>query len=166
MARGKRYGGTYRYLLGRHGWPMHHQELREHMVVQGLLKDTGKIPKDVSFTTYVAGTDGVPVQILVTKSTGRMGRRVWARCPECGDEVCAGHLHQHVAGVHPDPVNGTLRIDEASPYGHEGFVVEQFSDRRWAVPGWIEDRWGESGFFPDRASAERFVEMVSPLPHG
>lgn len=100
-ARAKRYGGISRYLLNVRGYVMHSSELRMHLVTQGILSSVGPMPKDLEATTYVSGSDGTPVLIKIYKSAGRMGRRVFAQCPECTQEVCAGHLHQHVQAHHP-----------------------------------------------------------------
>ena len=61
---------------------------------------------------------------------------------------------------------GDMQISSASEYDREGFVVEQFRyghshEPHWCVPGWIEDQWGESGFFATEAEARNFLEMVS-----
>jgi len=61
---------------------------------------------------------------------------------------------------------GTIQVASAAEYDREGFVVEQFvygncDEPHWGVPGWIEDRWGQSGFFATEAEAREFVEMVT-----
>jgi hypothetical protein len=62
---------------------------------------------------------------------------------------------------------GELKIGPASEYDREGFVVEQLrygfgdDEPHWCVPGWIEDQWGQSGFFDTEAEARDFLEMVS-----
>ncbi len=61
---------------------------------------------------------------------------------------------------------GTIKISSATEYDREGFVVEQLrytntDEPVWCVPGWIEDCWGESGFFETEAKARDFLAMVS-----
>ena len=61
---------------------------------------------------------------------------------------------------------GTLQVGSAREYDREGFVVEQFTygncaEPHWCVPGWIEDRWGESGFFDTEQEARDFIEFVT-----
>lgn len=61
-----------------------------------------------------------------------------------------------------------LRVVSAVEYGRQsGFAVEQLryvswsDDRQWVIPGWVEDRWGHSGFFDTEVEAESFIEMVT-----
>lgn len=60
-------------------------------------------------------------------------------------------------------IEGALKVGPAAEYGREGFVVEQFSyldalgECVWCIPGWIEDRCGESGFFETEAEAHDFI---------
>jgi hypothetical protein len=61
---------------------------------------------------------------------------------------------------------GDIQVGPASEYDRDGFVVEQFvygndTEPHWCVPGWIEDGWGQSGFFATEAEADAFVEMVT-----
>ena len=62
---------------------------------------------------------------------------------------------------------GSIRVSDASEYGRPGqWVVEQYSywgtgDLCWAVPGWVEDRFGVSGFFPSEREAREFLAMVT-----
>lgn len=61
---------------------------------------------------------------------------------------------------------GKIRVSCASEYEREGFCVEQYmyvnykDEPTWAVPGWVEDSWGESGFFNTKEAAENFLKMV------
>lgn len=98
--KGKRYGGIDRYLL-KNRRAMHSSALLDAIGAQGHpVAGRLPIPKDFSVETSVTGDDGTAVVIRIKKSSGRMGRRVFAVCPECGTEVCAGHLHQHVEARH------------------------------------------------------------------
>jgi hypothetical protein len=61
---------------------------------------------------------------------------------------------------------GSIRVSPAAEYERDGFVVEQLrygnsDEPHWCVPGWVEDRWGETGFFATEAEARDFVEMVA-----
>jgi hypothetical protein len=61
---------------------------------------------------------------------------------------------------------GELQIGSAAEYDRDGFVIEQFvygncPEPHWCVPGWVEDQWGESGFFATEAEARDFLEMVT-----
>ena len=61
---------------------------------------------------------------------------------------------------------GEIKVGDAAEYGRTGFVVEQFrygntDEPHWCVPGWVEDRWGEDGFFDTEQEALDFIEMVT-----
>ena len=61
---------------------------------------------------------------------------------------------------------GEIKIGSAAEYDREGFVIEQYryantDEPIWCVPGWIEDQWGQSGFFDTEAEARDFLEMIS-----
>jgi hypothetical protein len=64
------------------------------------------------------------------------------------------------------PKIGTLRVGDAAEYGRVGFVIEQYrygnsDEPDWCVPGWIEDQWGETGFFATAEAARDFLAMVT-----
>ena len=63
---------------------------------------------------------------------------------------------------------GDLQISKADEYDRPGeWVVEEYAywngndAPSWAVPGWIEDRFGESGFFKTKEQAVGFVDVVT-----
>jgi hypothetical protein len=45
-------------------------------------------------------------------------------------------------------------------------ILEQYrygnsDEPDWCVPGWIEDQWGETGFFATAEAARDFLAMVT-----
>lgn len=65
---------------------------------------------------------------------------------------------------------GELRVTSAADYGRTGFAVEQYrcdqSDEPcWCIPGWVEDQWGQSGFFATEDEARDFIATVTQPLH-
>lgn len=62
---------------------------------------------------------------------------------------------------------GTLQVTDGCEYDRPGeWVVEEFGygqhdEPSWVIPGWFEDRWGESGFFPSKAKAVEFMKFLA-----
>jgi len=63
---------------------------------------------------------------------------------------------------------GDVRVGRGDEYDRPGeWVVEELAYRgvddsapTWAVPGWVEDRFGETGFFKTKQQALAFLDAV------
>lgn len=85
-----RYTGVQRYLLNANGRAMSSSELREYLDLPR------KLPPD--FEAEVL-RGGLRFHVYPKTKCG-MEKRLFVGCPECGKEVEAGHLHQHVEAAH------------------------------------------------------------------
>ncbi len=63
---------------------------------------------------------------------------------------------------------GDCRVTQGEEYDRAGeWAVEEFdyagSDDKpsWYVPGWVEDRFGESGFFKSKGAALAFLDVAT-----
>jgi hypothetical protein len=63
---------------------------------------------------------------------------------------------------------GDIRVGRGEEYGRPGeWVVEEFAHVHfdeppvWSIPGWVEDRFGETGFFKTKQQALAFLDVAT-----
>lgn len=96
-----RYTGVTRFLRNEHGHAMSSHQILDALGAIGVpVRGSHPIPKDLEVRATILDGFDTPTTIVVKRAHGRMGRRVFAVCPECSSEVCAGHLHQHYEAAH------------------------------------------------------------------
>lgn len=80
------------------------------------------------------------------------------------------NLHNTIATLDSlrGPRVGDLQVSSGAAYDRPGeWVVEEYAywsnddTPSWAVPGWVEDRFGEDGFFKTEALALEFLNFVA-----
>jgi hypothetical protein len=85
-----RYTGVSRYLLNERGYRMSSSELRRYLDLPD------RLPADLE-AEIVRG--GLTFHVYPKRKRG-MEKRLFVNCPECEQEIEAGHLHQHVEARH------------------------------------------------------------------
>lgn len=85
-----RYTGVARHLLNAHGRVMSSSELRAYL----------DLPRKLSPDFEASIMRGGLSFHVYPKTKRGMEKRLFVGCPDCGQEVEAGHLHQHVEARH------------------------------------------------------------------